>query len=143
MLGALLTGQEAFQGGFSSALAVLTCMWSAGPCRVAVRGQSMAPALLPGDHLLVRPARRLRRRDLVVVADPAAPGRWVVKRIAALPGDRIVVGDRTLEAGDGLILLGDNADHSTDSRDYGPVAVAAVHGRVWYRYAPAARAGRL
>jgi signal peptidase I len=137
------TGAVAVHGGLSSALAVLTCMWSVGPCRVAVKGLSMAPTLLPGDHLLVRPARRLRRRDLVVVSDPDAAGRWVVKRVVALPGETVVVDGRTLEAGAGIVLLGDNAAHSTDSRTYGAVPLADVHGRVWYRYAPAERAGRL
>ena len=142
----MLAAQEglvAFQGGLSSTLAMLACMWSVGPCRVAVKGLSMAPALLPGDHLLVRPARILRRRDLVVVKDPHAEGRWVVKRVAALPGQSVVVDGRTIEAGAGIVLLGDNAERSTDSRQYGPVPLDAVHGRVWYRYAPAARSGRI
>ena len=134
-------GLVAFQGGLSSTLAMLACMWSVGPCRVSVKGLSMAPTLLPGDHLLVRPARTLRRGDLVVVQDPDADSRWVVKRVAALPGERIVVDGQTLDAGEGLLVLGDNADRSTDSRHYGAVSLSAVHGRVWYRYAPAARAG--
>ena len=137
------TGAVAVHGGLSSALAVLTCMWSVGPCRVAVKGLSMAPTLLPGDHLLVRPARQLRRGDLVVVRDPDAAGRWVVKRVAALPGEEVDVGGRTLAAGDGIVLLGDNPAQSTDSRVYGAVSLEDVHGRVWYRYGPAERAGRL
>ena len=137
------TGQVALQGGLSSVLSWLACVWSVGPCRVAVKGQSMAPTLLPGDHLLVRPARQLHRRDLVVVSDPHSPGRWVVKRVVALPGESVVIDGRRLDAGDGIILLGDNAQQSTDSRDYGAVPLQAVHGRAWYRYAPAERAGRL
>lgn len=136
-------GLVAFHGGLSHTLAMLVCMWSVGPCRVAVSGLSMAPTLLPGDHLLVRPAKTLRRRDLVVVKDPDATGRWVVKRVAALPGQHVVVDGRTLEAGTGIVLLGDNAERSTDSRHYGAVPLDAVHGRVWYRYGPAERAGRI
>lgn len=142
----MLAGQSglvAVQTGLSSTLMMLACMWSVGPCRVSVNGLSMAPTLLPGDHLLVRPTRSLRRGDLVVVKDPDADGRWVVKRVAALPHQRVTAGGRTLDAGDGIILLGDNAERSTDSRQYGPVPVEAVHGRVWYRYAPPERAGRL
>src|SRR5688572_12690200 len=107
------TSQVAVQGGLSSVLSWLACIWSVGPCRVAVKGMSMAPTLLPGDHLLVRPARQLRRRDLVVVADPHAPGRWVVKRVVALPGESVVVDGRRLDAGDGIVLLGDNLSQST------------------------------
>ena len=136
-------GLVAFQGGLSSTLAMLACLWSVGPCRVSVKGLSMAPTLLPGDHLLVRPARSLRRGDLVVVKDPDAQGRWVVKRVAALPGQHVTVDGRRLQAGSGLVVLGDNAERSTDSRHYGAVPLDAVHGRVWYRYAPAPRAGRL
>jgi signal peptidase I len=137
------TGVVAVHGGLSSALAVLTCMWSVGPCRVAVKGRSMAPTLQPGDHLLVRPVRRLRRRDLVVVRDPDVSTRWVVKRVVALPGESVVVDGRTLAAGEGIVVLGDNPAQSTDSRVYGAVPLDDVHGRVWYRYAPAQRAGRL
>ena len=136
-------GVLAVQTGLSSAVVMMACVWSVGPCRVSVKGMSMAPALLPGDHLLVRPSRRLRRGDLVVLADPESAGRWVVKRVAAAPGSSVVVDGRRLDAGDGLIVLGDNAAASTDSRTYGAVPLDAVHGRVWYRYAPADRAGRL
>ncbi|MDQ3538867.1 MAG: S26 family signal peptidase, partial [Actinomycetota bacterium] len=114
-------------------LAVAACNWSATPCRVAVKGVSMAPTLLPGDRLLVRPVRRLRRGELVVVRDPAEPDRWVVKRVAALPGERVLVDGRWLSAGGaGLVVLGDNAAQSTDSRQYGAVPLRGVHGRVWY-----------
>ena len=137
------SGVAAVPLGVSGALVMLSCMWWSGPCRVSVKGQSMAPTLLPGDHLLVRPVRRLRRGDMVVVRDPDAEDRWVVKRVAALPGETVTIGDQTLHAGDGLVVLGDNAAQSTDSRVYGAVPTGDVHGRVWYRYAPAARAGRL
>jgi signal peptidase I len=116
-------------------------MWWTGPCRVTVKGMSMAPTLLPGDHLLVRPVRTFRRGDMVVVRDPDEPQRWVVKRVAALPGETITIEGRMLVAGDGLIVLGDNAAQSTDSRSYGAVPIADVHGRAWYRYAPATRVG--
>jgi signal peptidase I len=136
-------GVAAVPLGVSGALVMLSCMWWSGPCRVSVKGSSMTPTLLPGDHLLVRPVRRLRRGDMVVVRDPHAEGRWVVKRVAALPGQSVTVDGATLHAGDGLIVLGDNPAQSTDSRSYGPVSPEDVHGRVWYRYAPPARAGRL
>jgi signal peptidase I len=42
--------------------------------RVVIRGGSMAPALLPGDRLLVDPAayraREPRRGDIVLLRDP-------------------------------------------------------------------------
>jgi signal peptidase I len=130
--------------GVSWAVSFTACVLSATPCRVAVKGLSMAPTLLPGDHLLVTPTRRLRRRDLVVVVDPTEPGRHVVKRVVALPGESVSVEGRMLTAGPRqIVVLGDNLDRSTDSRDYGPVGLDAVHGRVWYRYAPPARAAAI
>lgn len=138
------TGRVALQGSVSAIVTLLACTWSRGPCRVSVKGLSMSPTLLPGDHLLVAPARRLSRGDMVVVRDPAAPQRWVVKRVAALPGESVEVHDRTLTAGaNEIVVLGDNAAQSTDSRSYGPLSLDGVHGRVWYRYAPPHRAGRL
>ncbi|MFQ5748996.1 MAG: signal peptidase I [Planctomycetota bacterium] len=57
---------------------------------VRVEGDSMEPALLAGDRLLlVPPALRAPRRfDLVVVAEPDT-GKAAVKRVAGLPGERI------------------------------------------------------
>ena len=134
----------AVMGPLSTALSVASCFVLPGPCRVAVKGESMLPTLEPGDHLLVLPRPRLRRGDLVVVRDPSVAETWVVKRVAAMPGETIRVGDRTLTAGpDSIVVLGDTAQRSTDSRDYGPVALSDVYGRAWYRYAPAARAGLL
>ena len=118
------------------------------PWRMAVVGRSMEPTLRDGDRILVLPAwtglrRRLRVGDLVVLRDPSGP-RLVVKRLAALPGGQAVVdGQPPLQAGDGVIVLGDNAPASTDSKTYGAVDLRSVRGRAWYRYAPPDRAGRL
>lgn len=99
--------------------------------RVTVTGTSMAPALLPGDRVLILRTRRVRVGDAVVFRDPRHPSREVVKRVVALgPGGMI-------EA------RGDHAAASTDSRTFGPVPRALVVGRVIYRYAPTARAGRM
>lgn len=96
--------------------------------RVAVEGESMLPALGPGDRVIaVRPVRP-RPGDLVVVRDPRHPDRLLVKRVAAVGRD-------------GITVLGDNPGASTDSRAFGPVP--RVWGRAVYRYAPAQRAGRL
>jgi signal peptidase I len=102
---------------------------------VTVDGTSMEPAYRAGDRLLVRrtSADSLRRGDVVVVtASPAtsppfgAVGdrRWVVKRIAGLPGQVVPpevarsVPAATVPAGQ-MILLGDNAADSIDSRTAG------------------------
>jgi nickel-type superoxide dismutase maturation protease len=93
---------------------------------VVVDGDSMRPALEPGDRLLVL-RRRARPGDVVALEHD---GRVIVKRVAAVDGDDVTV-------------LGDNAERSTDSRSFGPVARAAILGRAVYRYAPPGRAGSI
>ncbi len=77
--------------------------------RVTVVGDSMAPTYRAGTRLLaVRRWRRVRIGDVVVVADPRDARRWLLKRCVARDGTR-------------LDLRGDNAEASTDSRDFGLV----------------------
>jgi nickel-type superoxide dismutase maturation protease len=106
-------------------------LWRARPvARVEVQGDSMRPALAPGDRLLIVRAVPVRTGDVVAVEDPRRPARMLVKRVAARgPG--------------GLTLLGDNPAASTDSRSLGPVAAGSVRGRAVYRYFPDSRRGLL
>ncbi len=101
---------------------------------VEVDGRSMAPALRPGDRLLVESityARRAPRPGEVVLArDPRSPARELVKRVVAI--------DRGM-----VHLRGDASDESTDSRDFGGVAVSSVAWRAVARYWPPQRAGVL
>jgi nickel-type superoxide dismutase maturation protease len=96
---------------------------------VAVRGRSMAPALLPGDRLLV--ARLpVRVGDIVLARDPREPRRELIKRVTAIGGR-------------GVVLRGDNAAASTDARTFGVLPADAVAWRVLGRYWPAGRFGRV
>ena len=110
-------------------IALATACWGVlRPRRVAVTGRSMHPLLQPGDHLLVVVTGRPRVGDVVVVRSPA--GTEVVKRLTAITPA-------------GVEVRGDNPTASTDSRAWGLLPTAALHGRVVYRYAPPGRAGRL
>src|SRR6476620_7734859 len=61
-----------------------------GPWRVAVVEASMAPAIEPGDWLLVDPTTvRWPRRGTVVVFRDPIDDAFSVKRVAGLPGDRM------------------------------------------------------
>ena len=96
---------------------------------VAVRGRSMAPALLPGDRLIVRRRHSGPRvGDVVVVRDPRQPDRELIKRVAAVDGGRVT-------------LLGDNPAGSTDAREFGLVAAGGVRWGVVVRYWPPSRVG--
>lgn len=84
-----------------------------------VTGRSMLPTLVPGDVVLVVPAplRRIRRGDVVVIADPREPGRSTIKRVTGTDAAT-------------LWVEGDNPAASTDSRTYGALPVEAVRGWV-------------
>lgn len=137
--------------------------------RAVITGWSMYPTLAPGEYVLFdRLAYRLappRRGDVVLASHPARTGLRVVKRVAALPGDRVTVeGDRcwvngtlwgetedtgraeppvsgpTFTLGDDQwLLLGDAPYASTDSRDFGPASRDLIHARAWLVYWPLKR----
>jgi signal peptidase I len=113
----------------------------------------MAPAILPGDWLLVDPTvRRWPRRGTIVVFREPGTGTLAIKRVAGRPGDWVPFGDGWLRmAPDEAWLLGDADDAAVtaaghgvavDSRRYGPVPVEALVGRAWLRYGPLRRIGR-
>lgn len=119
----------------------------------------MAPALLPGDWLLLDPtgARWPRPGSIVVIREPGT-GVLAIKRVAAR-GRR--AGGRTpASVGPGhaatpptqqgrplepreVWLLGDAPAGSIDSRTYGPLDADAFVARAWFRYGPPRRIGRL
>ena len=104
---------------------------------------------------------RLDRGDLVALRDPSGAGS-IVKRVVGLPGDVVEIQDAVLLVGgapvaepyadlsgiDGVfygpvtvpagsvLVLGDDRGRSVDSRDFGPVPVSGVTGRVLLRLWP-------
>jgi nickel-type superoxide dismutase maturation protease len=110
---------------------VVIVLWRWRPVRrVEVGGDSMLPALRPGDRLLVLRPGPVRVGDVVALPDPRVPARTMVKRVA----------DRGPQ---GITVLGDNPAASTDSRQLGPVPPGAIVGRAVYRYLPDSRRGLL
>jgi type IV secretory pathway protease TraF len=107
----------------------------------------MLPTLSPGEYVLfdrLAYRREAPRRGDVVLAEQPGTGLLVVKRVAGAPGERVAVAGRewTL-AEDEYLLLGDDPEVSRDSRDWGPVARAAVLARAWLVYWPPARMRRV
>jgi nickel-type superoxide dismutase maturation protease len=88
---------------------------------LAVAGPSMEPTLSDGDWVLARSTDRAEPGDVVVVEHPDRAGLLVVKRVQRVGPD-------------GYWVLGDAPGASTDSRQFG--AVAVVIGRVIWRVRP-------
>ena len=137
--------------------------------RVVIRGWSMYPTLAPGEYVLFdRFAYRRSapgRDDIVLASHPSRPGMRIVKRVVALPGDRVAIdGERCWVNGapygdaegtgpsqaspsarswtlddDEFLLLGDALYASTDARDFGPVTRDLLLARAWLVYWPPAK----
>ena len=114
----------------------------------------MEPTLSEGDWLLVDPTTaRWPRRGTVVAFRQPDTDELAVKRVAALPGDRVPFREGYLELADDEAWLVADADEETtaaagygsaiDSTRFGPVPVELLVGRVWFRYWPAGRIGRI
>jgi nickel-type superoxide dismutase maturation protease len=100
--------------------------------RVVVRDESMGPALVPGDRLLVDRGAYTGRPphpgEIVVLTDPEEPSRWLIKRVAAVD-----------DATGAVDVRGDARELARDSRRFGPVAATAIVGRAYRLYFPPSR----
>jgi signal peptidase I len=119
---------------------------------VRVRGNSMLPTLRPGDRLIARHGAHgpLRVGMIIVVIRPTAPlmrhdgspmeprpstPHWVIKRVAALPGDSVPdsmqaqAGGATVVPEKMLLVSADNP-RGSDSRIWGFIDMDRVFGPV-------------
>lgn len=67
----------------------------------------MSPSILEGDQVLLGPVGTPEPGDVVVVDDPSAPGRLVLRRVIGVAGDSGPYGTRRREMfrGDDLVVL--------------------------------------
>ena len=114
----------------------------------------MAPAILPGDWLVVNPlVRRWPARGSIVVFREPLGETLAIKRIAARAGDRVPFAGGYLTLGPEEAWLAADADEKAaaavgsgppiDSQRYGPVSDDGLVGRVLFRYFPLRRFGRI
>ena len=129
-----------------------------------VPSSSMKPTLKARDYIItVKIKENLpQRRDICVFRNPINPDKYYVKRVMGLPGDSIEIhtgvlfrnGEyvsepylpenmfettflETVTVPKGSVLvLGDNRNESTDSRDWGPVPGENLVGKVVFIYNP-------
>jgi signal peptidase I len=127
-----------------------------------VDGRCMEPNLRHGERVLSEKVsyrwRQPRRGDVVVFRVPDGTNDLMVKRVIALPGERISIRngqvfingrplpepyrryemhyfmhEKTVPEGM-LFVMGDNRDVSNDSRDWGFLPMNRIIARVWCRY---------
>jgi signal peptidase I len=153
----------------SAGISVLIITFFYQPVRV--EGTSMLPRLEDHDRLFINKfvyhIESIQRGDVVVFHYPRDPQKSYIKRVIALPGDRIwidhgelwlngvrvpenYVPDRYRDTrsmaemvvpDDCYFMMGDHRSISSDSREFGPVERDLIYGKAVFVYWPARDAG--
>jgi signal peptidase I len=153
----------------SAAASVLIITFLYQPVRV--EGTSMLPRLEDRDRLFINKfvyhLESIHRGDVVVFRYPRDPEKSYIKRVIAIPGDRlridrgqVILNGKALREGyvppafrdgrsmpetvipDGsYFMMGDHRSISSDSREFGPVERQLVYGKAVFVYWPAKDAG--
>jgi signal peptidase I len=153
----------------SAAASVLIITFLYQPVRV--EGTSMLPRLEDHDRLFINKFvyrfSAIERDDVVVFHYPRDPEKSYIKRVIALPGDRIRI-DRgqvwlngkhlrepyvpsayedsrsmaeMVVPDDCYFVMGDHRSISSDSREFGPVDRSLIYGKAVFVYWPMSDAG--
>ena len=138
---------------------------------VRVEGTSMLPRLEDQDRLFINKFayrfEQIHRDDVVVFYYPHDHTKSYIKRVIALPGDRLCIDhgavtvngiplnepyvpekyqddrsltERVIPPGE-FFVMGDHRSISSDSRDFGPVPRDLIYGRAAMVYWPLDQAG--
>ena len=153
----------------SAAASVLIITFLYQPVRV--EGTSMLPRLENRDRLFINKfvyrIASIERGDVVVFHYPRDPEKSYIKRVIALPGDRLRIdhghvwlnGKLQSESyvplmyedtrsmaeivvpDDNYFVMGDHRSISSDSREFGPVERPLIYGKAVFVYWPTRDAG--
>jgi signal peptidase I len=153
----------------SAAASVLIITFLYQPVRV--EGTSMLPRLEDRDRLFINKfvyhVSAIERGDVVVFHYPRDPEKSYIKRVIALPGDRLWIdhgqvwlNGKPLREGyvpedyrdsrsmgeiivpaESFFMMGDHRSISSDSREFGPVERSLINGKAVFIYWPAKDAG--
>ncbi len=153
----------------SAAASVLIITFLYQPVRV--EGTSMLPRLEDRDRLFINKfvyhISAIERGDVVVFHYPRDPEKSYIKRVIALPGDRIQIDRGQVWLNGNLLregyvplmyrdsrsmaemivppetyfMMGDHRSISSDSREFGPVDRSLIYGKAVFVYWPARDAG--
>jgi signal peptidase I len=153
----------------AAASSVLIIMFLYQPVRV--EGTSMLPRLEDSDRLFINKFvyrfTAIERGDVVVFHYPRDPEKSYIKRVIALPGDRIWIAQGevwvngkplhesyvpeeyrdnrsmadTIVPPNRFFMMGDHRSISSDSREFGPVERSLIYGKAVFIYWPAKDAG--
>jgi signal peptidase I len=154
---------------FSAAASILIITFLYQPVRV--EGTSMLPQLENRDRLFINKfvyrISSIERGDVVVFHYPRDPEKSYIKRVIALPGDRLRIdhgrvwlnGKPQIEGyvpeifedsrsmaeivvpDDNYFVMGDHRSISSDSREFGPVERSLIYGKAVFVYWPTKDAG--
>ena len=153
----------------AAAASVLIIVFLYQPVRV--EGTSMMPRLDDQDRLFINKFvyrfTAIERGDVVVFHYPRDPEKSYIKRVIALPGDRLRIDHGTVWLNgqplresyvpeefrdsrsmaemvvpeDAFFMMGDHRSISSDSREFGPVERSLIYGKAVFVYWPARDAG--
>jgi signal peptidase I len=140
---------------------------------VKVEGTSMLPGLEDQERIFVNKfvyrLEPIARGDVVVFRYPRDVSKSYIKRVVALPGDRIRIDDGRVYVNNQWVtedyvpihfhdlrsypevtvpprhyfVLGDHRSLSNDSREFGPVPDNLITGKAVFVYWPVAKLGKL
>jgi signal peptidase I len=140
---------------------------------VKVEGTSMMPALDDQERVFINKfvyrLEPIQRGDVVVFRYPRDTSKSYIKRVIAVPGDRVRIDDgllyvngrqvtedyvpskyedlrsyaETVVPAHSYFVLGDHRNLSNDSRDFGPVDERFIYGKAVFGYWPFAKLGKL